>query len=371
MATILKAPGKTSKGVVVFTTQERDKLIFKNRAIENLVENLKKDWVTGLHHNWHDYKLKYNPLFDFHMAGLEDLKEINGITFPIIDLDACNFVPQYFSSTGQEKFWDILYVARAVYFKKIPEFFQAIKNLYEKGKHYRVLFICPMPPFNVLDTRTAFYSIRREYEKLFTQDEQDLFNLLNLNFRYPFPFDLETLAYFYRSSKVFVHTANDERRCRVAAYAWASGLPVVSMASVGSLLPPKLRTPPYFYEVESYGQFPEKTIEAVENKSLNHDWEQVRNHFLEEKTKVQLIKKLSNIFKSKSIAFETKYLSLANLDIRLGRHVNLGQGKNKINLDMNEFLRFISKNHSKLRTLIVNQLDPERYLEKLLSTQND
>ena len=67
MATILKAPSliDESKGVVVFTTQDRDNFIVGNSKLENRIQNLKKDWLIGLHHNWHDHKFKYNPIFDF------------------------------------------------------------------------------------------------------------------------------------------------------------------------------------------------------------------------------------------------------------------------------------------------------------------
>ena len=92
MACILKIPDN-NKGVVTFTTQERDKLIFQDKSIFESVMSLKKNYVVGLHHNWHDYHFNWNPLFDFSMAGLGDLGNSN---VPLVTLDACNFIPEYF-----------------------------------------------------------------------------------------------------------------------------------------------------------------------------------------------------------------------------------------------------------------------------------
>ena len=102
----------------------------------------------GLHHNWHDWNFKYDPLFDFSMAGDGDLIEVDSKYVPRIPMDACNFVEEDFYPGTAEKFWDILFVARAVFFKRIPEFFKTVRELYDRGHMYRVLFICPVPPYD-------------------------------------------------------------------------------------------------------------------------------------------------------------------------------------------------------------------------------
>lgn len=105
MACLIKAPSEGSKGVVVFTTQERDRVIRPDRQFAERVAALKDRWLIGLHHNWHDYAFTYDPLYDFSMAGEEDLREVNGREFPLIPLDACNFVPSYFSPARSDRFW--------------------------------------------------------------------------------------------------------------------------------------------------------------------------------------------------------------------------------------------------------------------------
>ena len=45
MASVLKIPGKKTKGIISFTTQERDRCIIGNPKIENQIKQLKKNWL--------------------------------------------------------------------------------------------------------------------------------------------------------------------------------------------------------------------------------------------------------------------------------------------------------------------------------------
>lgn len=371
MACILKAPTEGTKGVVTFTTQERDRLIQKDKELQEKIWPLKDRWVVGLHHNWHDYNFVYNPLFDFSMAGEEDLREVSGKHIPLIPMDACNFVPEFFKPSQGEKFWDILYIARAVFFKRIPEFFECIRTLYDRGYRYRVLFICPIPPYDRKGTKTVFYNIRDVYDEMFSDEEKNLFVLLTLNYRYPFPFDLETLAYFYRSSKIFVHFADDEKRCRVAAYAWATGIPVVGMSCVGSLLPKDLRVKPYYYEVSDYSHFPEQMVRALnDSKSNKKDFEKVRENFNVVYTKQVLSERLEKLFTANSLDYETSHLSLSNLDVRLGRHYDIGSGPNTISTPLSQFLDVLQNQEEIIKITIMKHQDPERELEILFPVKS-
>ena len=87
---------------------------------------------------------------------------------------------------------------------------------------------------------------------MFSVEERHLFNLLTLDFEYPFPFDIETLSHFYKSSRILVYTSDDERRPRTVAYAIASGMPTVLMASVASLLPVEKQLKPLVYIAQKY-----------------------------------------------------------------------------------------------------------------------
>lgn len=363
MACILRAPSDGSCGVLVLTTQERDRQVNLDDRLRGEISGLKGRWLVGLHHNWHDWRFKYDPLFDFSMAGDGDLIEVSGKEVPRIPMDACNFVEETFYRSEGEKFWDILYVARAVNFKRIPEFFNTIRRLYDLGYKYRVLFICPVPPYDPKEEKTVFYRIRESYDRMFTEDEKDLFNLLTIDYRYPFPFDLHTLAHFYRSAKIFVHTADDERRCRVAAYAWASGLPVVGMECVAGLLPKQARCEPYIFQPKSYREFPAQIIKALSSRS-SMNWNQalMREAFCEVCTPDILDKWLEQIAASHGRPYETGHLSRTNLSIRLGRHHTGQLGPNSLKPTLPEFIKRISAFESQLSAHLTVD-DPERSIQ--------
>lgn len=364
MACIFKAPSDKTKGVLVLTTQERDHQVNESSALQEKMQALKQRWIIGLHHNWHDHKFRYNLLYDFSMAGEGDLIEVSGRDVPRVAMDACNFVPDYFRPGQGEKFWDVLYVARAVFFKKIPEFFTAIRKLYDQGHKYRVLFICPVPAYDPSETKTILYDIRKIYDKKFSESEKDLFNLLTMDYRYPFPFDLETIAHFYRSSKVFVHTADDERRCRVAAYAWACGVPVVGMDCVASLLHKEHQRAPYFFEVQNYKDFPSQIKSAVESVP-SHDWDQgeMNKTFLEKETVDILDQEIHKIADVAGMSYQLGNISPHNLSIRLGRH-HLGQtGPNSLDTTLQDFVTWLESNENELADYLYLE-DPEREIEK-------
>ena len=319
MACLVKAPASGTKGVLVFTTQERDRAIYASAGLRSAVEGLRNRFVIGLHHNWHDHKFRYDPLFDFSMAGVDDLREESGKTFPLVQLDACNFAPSCFVPGG-EKFWDVVCVSRAVAFKNMPDMFTSVRALYDQGHDLRILYLCPVPPAE-LDTPGV--KIRDQFEAIFSTAERKRFTLLTMDFDYPFPLDMETLSFFYRASRVFVHGAADERRVRVAGYAWATGIPIVGTEGVGSLLSEKLRRPPYFYEVERPDNAADAILQALRDSGRPVDFGPVRDEVCSAATGGKLTVTLQDIFRDMNLPFVDTAMALQGLDIRLGRHHGL------------------------------------------------
>jgi glycosyltransferase involved in cell wall biosynthesis len=353
MACLLLAPQASRRGAVSFTTGERDDLILRYPDLLRAVEGLKSRYVVGLHHNWHDNQFRYNPLFDFHLAGTEDLTPLPGTPAPpLVPLDACNFVPPFFAPTGEEKFWDVLFVARAVFFKGCPEFFRAIRALYDQGHALRVLFLCPVPP-------TGDAGLRKLYESLFSQAERQRFTFLTMPFDYPFPLDMQTLAHFYGASRIFVHSAPDERRCRVAAYAWAMEMPVVGMACIGSILSPELRKPPYFFEISDYPEFPDAILKALETSGKSDG--AARAEVATTEAIVTLRRSIETLFGKQTIS--PLPFSSSELDIRMGRHHGLAFGKNRIEQDIGAFIgQLQSLTDVELAGLTGREADPEQAL---------
>lgn len=364
MACIIKLPSAKSVGVLSVTTQERNLLIASDQSLRESLSALKGRWMIGLHHNWHDYQFNYDPLFDFSMAGEEDLREVNGKHVPLVPMDACNFVPDAFYPSRTEKFWDILYVARAVNFKRIPEFFQCIRDLYDAGHRYRVLFVCPVPPYSRKEKKTVFYEIRDVYDRMFNQEEQSLFTLLTIDYRYPFPFDLPTLGHFYRSSRIFIHTADDERRCRVAGYAWASGVPVVGMDCVAGLLPKEARFSPYFYEVKKYEEFPKQIHRALSDLEQSQPWDQplMQSLFSERYSVNTFHDWIAKIAQARELPYDLSDRSQRNLSIRLGRHHLGEEGPNSLGSTLTDFISFLSTTPAEALKPYIDLEDPERAL---------
>jgi glycosyltransferase involved in cell wall biosynthesis len=361
MATLLKLPGGGSKGVVVFTDRERDGVINPDAALRSAIARLKDRWVVGLHHNWQDFRFRYDPLFDFSMAGPDELKERRRRRFPLVPLDAANFAPTAFSPGG-DKFWDVLSVSRPVFFKRIPEMFDAVRELYDRGELYRILLICPIPPYDPGQEETVLYDIRKRYERLFSDAEQERFVLMTIDYRYPFPFDRETLAHFYRSSRVFLHTADDERRPRTVAYAWATGLPVVTTPSVSTLLPDELRREPWYFEAgrASFADQISRAIRAA--PQADGAGLQARQVFSHDESVAALDRELARIFAERNEAYELGGLLSQNLDIRIARHHGEGDSLNSIAQQLADFAADLKDVPPERLAEAVRQDDPERYL---------
>jgi glycosyltransferase involved in cell wall biosynthesis len=371
MACLLKAPDEGAKGIVSFTTQERDAVLAREPETAARLRRLKERWVVGLHHNWHDHSFVYDDVFDFSMAGEDDLVEVAGRRFPIVTLDACNFVPDDFRPGGEDKFWDVLYVARPVFFKGFGELLSCVRALYDSGRRYRILCICPMPPYDPAEAGSVFYDVRERYDEMFSEPEKDLFTLLTLDYRYPFPFDLPTLAHYYRSSRVFVHFAPDERRCRVAAYAWASGVPVVAMSATGSLLPASLRGRPYFYETHGYEEFPDLIAEALKGAGTT-DFLPVREQVSARYTQDVLKQQAERLFpETRAATADDDRLALEGLDIRLGRHHGLASGLNAVRMPLAQFLATLEQDEELVREAIAEADDPEVVIAERMPASED
>jgi glycosyltransferase involved in cell wall biosynthesis len=372
MACILKPPARGARGVVTLTTQERDRFVKKDPELRRALEQVKDRWLIGLHHNWHDYEFRYDPLFDFSMAGEDDLRETSGRSFPLVPLDACNFCPAEFRPGG-EKFWDLLFVAHPVYFKRVPVFFETMRELFDRGHDIRALHICPMPANNEEDEPTFLHDVRERYEAMFDAREQRLFTLLTTDFNYPFPFDLPTLAHFYRSSRVFIHPADDERRCRVAAYAWAVGAPVVAMPSVGSVLPPETRTPPWFCEVVtgSATEYADAVERALELVAAGIDAEPARRSVAPSYTLPALDAHLQRVAEETGRSVSDSPIVAAALDIRLGRHHGVGHNPNSVPQTVADLVRYLGERRDDEIEQDVRATDPEQHIAGLAPWRSD
>lgn len=338
MACLLKLYERNSPGIISFTTQEK-KIISKNKELYLKLNSIKNKYLFGLHFNWHDYHFEPDNLYDFCFAGEGDLIDKSGKKHSTLNMDACNFTPNCYEEFNAEKFWDILIVGNPVFFKRPEVALHTIRELYNLSSETRkkVLYICPQQDYVRGNKKSVFYDIREYYNHLFNKEEQEDFTLLTTNFNSPFPFNRETLAVFFKNSKVFLHCAENEKRCRIAAYAWCAGLPVIAKDCVGSILPPHLHTPPGYYKVDKDSDYPKLILEA-----LNHNqpfnplaYQQV----LSEKYSCETLKdKFIHLYKKLNFPFIGELLK-QNLDMRLGwHHENLGGNINGIPQSISNFI---------------------------------
>lgn len=367
MACILKIPDETGKGVLVFTTVERDRVILKNQTLYKQIEKLKKDWVIALHPNYFDHDYKHNPLFDFVFTVVDLLQSKS--EFPKIDVQVHSLSPSYFKPSNNDKFWDILHVSRAQKSKNIPDFFNVIRSLYDKGYMYRVLLICTIPDKDF--TRTDHvYNVREIYDDLFDEKEKDLFTLLTTNYRQPYPFDTETISHFYKSSKILLNSGGGERQGRINAYAWCCGMPLVSLDRMKDLIPHNLRREPIFYPGNSYDELPEQVIKAVSycnDKYVVNDFQAIREHCSETYAVPKILNDLKPFYqKNNTVKPQNKEsFNTFNLDRRIARHHGFGNDQVTIDIPISELVNQLNSMSDEKLKEIISQPDSEKYMQEL------
>ena len=343
MACLLKLPRDASKGVVTFTTQEW-RIMKADEEMNRLLKDLRSLYVIGLHFNWHDDHFIPPDEFDFFMAGEEDLKPASDKPFDLLPMDACNFTQaSYQPAPFPAKHWDVLVVGNPVYFKRPDVVLKTIRTLFDRTERpLRVLYICPIPVHRFLNEDTVFYDVRAYYEALFTAEERTRFTLLTTEFDSPNPFDRNTLSVFFQMSKVFLHCATEERRCRIAAYAWCAGLPVIAYPSVASILPSDLRKKPGYFAVTKDDEYAPQILDAL-TAAETFDAQPYQHELSEIFAVSTLERRLAALFEAQNIPFEGPLLK-ANLDRRLGwHHAGIGGVSNGLTHPLPAFMQALTR----------------------------
>src|SRR3989344_5274761 len=132
MACIIKLPNNNEKGVLTFTTPEYKEYLSRDTNVYNCFMERKSRWLIGQHHNEAHKDISFipDPLFDFHIAGPGDLESYNGAPFYQIEMDCSNFCSNFFENkaTENEKFWDVLIIARNTRFKSLPDMLHIVRK---------------------------------------------------------------------------------------------------------------------------------------------------------------------------------------------------------------------------------------------------
>ena len=321
MACVFKIPDE-SKGVISFTSNEV-RLLVKEKTLEHLVAE-KHRWIYLIHHNWQP--CSHNLFFDASLCNPKDL--IGGGA--CLDMDCCNFSPEVYRPGDGAKDIDVLYITRAVGFKRLQVFFNTCKELLRIKPDIKIMLVCSVPAEGASPANP-----REEYLKQFSREERRNFVGLFFDYDYPFTLDKHYLAHFYKSSKVFIHTANEERHPRLCSYAWASGIPVVGHPNLVSFLPNKFNGEPYFYRVQNDKYYAEQTIKALNQlESAAMPYEEIKHHVSENYSLDTLVKRIGDLPRAAGDEFDTKSFYHKNLDFRMGRHCEISLGDNSIDISI-------------------------------------
>ena len=136
MACIIKKPDET-RGIISFTSPEHREVI-TGETKQFLIDNRDK-WIYLQHHNWQP--CESNDFYDSNLCNHHDLTNSGSC----LDMDCCNFSPSDYEYGNNERFFDVLYVARCVSFKRINVFFSVCKELLRQRPETKILFVCPIP----------------------------------------------------------------------------------------------------------------------------------------------------------------------------------------------------------------------------------
>ena len=337
MACILKKPG-ASKGIITFTTREWDRIPYLKSILENktILSKIKKDWIIGLHANWQNDK--FQQCFDFGLgrkgwfAGCPNDK--------LIEVDAsCFCTSEFYPGSYENKFWDIIGAGKTHGTRSLIPFLHVIRKIYNTGYFPRVILLAGIPekPCDLLST----------YKNMFNHFERGRFNLIDIKYNYPFPWDYETLAHYIRQSKIFLGPETHGLPCRTYTCAIGSGLPFVSPPWIIPIVPKNLLNKPAHYFGSNVDQLAKQCIDALSSytpETQNNiyiknsvDWLNFNNAMT--RLKQGLTPLLGTTFES----LDSEEMNLNNLHIRIARHSsrNIGLGDNGTDITIKQIIHIL------------------------------
>jgi len=351
LACILVKPDSGHKGVLSVTTSEINQILDNGRLTDE-VREIKNQYYLGLHHNWHPVDFEISSEFDFHFLESKDAIFLNGRE-QLMEMDACNFTPACFSDSRNNPIWDVLIVGRTANFKRPFKTIETVRELFDRGNYLKILWICPMDLEKSEDR-----SVAKAYEDMFSQSEKEFFTLLNPQANYPFTFSRQELSLFYLSSRSYVHFADVETRCRVAAYAFCAGIPVIGNSTIANILPKNLSVEPTFFQVKG-DDYVSPILKATHDSAQTNQSACI--DVLSESVSVDRLVEKLNIILNPMKKIERSQVFASNLDIRLGAAHTGIKSSNSYELDLIVFINgLINENAYKLfKNIEIGSMCPE------------
>lgn len=222
MATLLKTPTHTSKGLIVFTHKEKSFFFASSTAIKSLLSLLKAHYFFAMHWGGFIEEIQETiPYIDFHMASKGVVKFASS-DIPFFNYCSRDFIPAIFFNQSLHKHWDIIWVANSAPVKNADQFFKSLKILFQKTTHVKILIIC----MNTYKNKKAL-NLWTLAKTLLTEKELKCLTLLHGTTPFMHPINADDMSFFYNSSKVFTLFSDKEGESRVISEALLCGCPVV------------------------------------------------------------------------------------------------------------------------------------------------
>jgi glycosyltransferase involved in cell wall biosynthesis len=226
MASIVKKPTRTSKGIVVFTHKERFLLDERISELDEQLQRLKEAYVVGMHWGIYQSNIDPVPYVDFHLARPNTVSFTDEDEIRRIPLASYNFIPERFREMNLGKNWDLITVAHPTRRKRNYELLKVIRRMYDDGNKIDVLFICGKAPSN--KGPNWDYEFFERYETDFTQEEQRHIEIATpVRDEDLFPIPNSLFPYFYNASTVSALFSRVEGNPKVLHEALLCGTPVM------------------------------------------------------------------------------------------------------------------------------------------------
>lgn len=248
MAHILKFPTSTNKGIVLFTHKEigyfskgvkqirfewfnnlTSKIFPKNQHksfFQKGLEEISKDYFIGEHFGWYHRNYHTVPLVDFYLCTPSTVTFQNPDEITTIPLSSSSFINEVFENKKFKKIYDVMCVSHSGNNKRLKDFLKSVRELYDRGKKYRVLLINKQ---SVLENAKGHYiDLEKDYHSMFTAEEKQWFTLLRIKGSLSLlGLPSQAICEFYNLSKVFALFSEQEGEPRAVSEALICGMPVV------------------------------------------------------------------------------------------------------------------------------------------------
>lgn len=341
MAHIFKHPEGLNKGIVVLTHKElaflvdrnrlskRDFLspitaikkqfsnIYKKGEIGEIIEKIREKYFIGVHWGGYTGAVETPTWVDFNMSARGN-GSFSGDSL-YIPLCSANFTPDVMFDARQEKYWDLICVAKSHKVKKIPVLMDQIKRIYKRGYSYRVLIVIAS---NRDETGDKFdVDLFDKYYADFTAEERELFTIIKTDPDMGFQgFSYSFLSHLYNQSKVFTIFSQKEGECRVIKEAQLCGLPVVVKSDMQGGGRDYLNNKNALF-FDSYDTAFETLIDAVEGfDEFEINCSEIKKEIGEQESIEQLKSWFKELFQLHGQSFDGYLLNTDNLNRRLPSH---------------------------------------------------